>query len=39
MDRRYLFEQFVEARRYVDTGRKKGNVSLILEQGVKIACE
>jgi len=39
MDRRYTFEQFVEAHRYVDTGRKKGNVSLVLEQGVNIACE
>ena len=32
IDRRYPFEQIAQAHRYVDTGRKKGNVIITLAQ-------
>lgn len=31
IDRRYLFKDMVEAHRYVDTGRKRGNIVVTLE--------
>lgn len=33
IDRRYSFAQITEAHRYVDTGRKKGNVVITMAQG------
>ena len=37
IDRRYAFERIVDAHRYVDTGRKKGNVIITLGHDERIA--
>ena len=33
IDRRFTFDQMAEAHRYVDTGRKRGNVAVSLDEG------